>query len=49
MVFSSFSFIFVFLPIVLAIYFLVKDKYKNICICIASLIFYAWGEPKILY
>ena len=46
MVFSSFSFIFVFLPIVLAIYFLVKDKYKNICICIASLIFYAWGEPK---
>ena len=46
MVFSSFSFIFVFLPIVLAIYYLVKDKYKNICICIASLIFYAWGEPK---
>lgn len=46
MVFSSFSFIFVFLPIVLAIYYLVKDKYKNVCICIASLIFYAWGEPK---
>lgn len=46
MVFSSFSFIFVFLPIVLAIYYLAKDKYKNICICIASLIFYAWGEPK---
>lgn len=46
MVFSSFSFIFVFLPIVLAMYYLVKDKYKNICICIASLIFYAWGEPK---
>lgn len=46
MVFSSFSFIFVFLPIVLAAYYLVKDKYKNICICIASLIFYAWGEPK---
>lgn len=46
MVFSSFSFIFVFLPMILAIYYLAKDKYKNACICVASLIFYAWGEPK---
>ena len=46
MVFSSFSFIFFFLPITLFIYFISNDKYKNIIICISSLIFYAWGEPK---
>ena len=46
MVFSSFSFIFAFLPMVLILYYLVNDKYKNIVLCVASFIFYAWGEPK---
>lgn len=43
MVFSSIIFIFIFLPIVLAIYFLIGKKSKNYVLLIASLLFYAWG------
>ena len=46
MLFSSLTFLFVFLPLTIALYFIVKDKYKNFILLIASLIFYAWGEPK---
>ena len=46
MVFSSMTFIWVFLPILLIVYFLVKDKYKNFVLLLFSLVFYAWGEPK---
>lgn len=45
MVFSSLFFLFVFLPVVLAAYYLVPKKWKNICLFVFSLIFYAWGEP----
>lgn len=45
MIFSSVFFMFVFLPIVLLAYFLVPRVLKNTVILIASLIFYAWGEP----
>ncbi|MFV0255565.1 MAG: MBOAT family O-acyltransferase [Erysipelotrichaceae bacterium] len=45
MVFSSLPFLFVFLPLTLIIYYLVAEKYKNIILLIASLIFYSWGEP----
>lgn len=45
MVFSSLIFLWVFLPIVLSLYFLAKDNYRNLILLIASLIFYAWGEP----
>lgn len=45
MIFSSVFFIFVFLPVVLLAYFLGPKKFKNVVILIASLIFYAWGEP----
>ncbi|MEG2813174.1 MAG: MBOAT family O-acyltransferase [Oscillospiraceae bacterium] len=45
MVFSSVSFLFAFLPIVLLIYFAAPKKLKNLVILCASLIFYAWGEP----
>ena len=44
MVFSSVTFLFYFLPIVILLYFLVEKKYNNIVLLIASLIFYAWGE-----
>ena len=47
MVFSSTLFLFIFLPIVLIIYYLIPKKYvmlKNIELLIASMIFYAWGE-----
>lgn len=45
MVFSSVTFLFIFLPVLLALYFLVPKVLRNIIILIASLIFYAWGEP----
>ncbi len=45
MVFSSLTFLFFFLPIVLLTYFAVPMKAKNIIILISSLFFYAWGEP----
>lgn len=48
MVFSSTLFLFIFFPLVLLIYYLIPQKYvtaKNIELLIASLIFYAWGEP----
>ena len=46
MVFSSSVFLLAFMPIVLILYFLVPGrKAKNVFLLIASLIFYAWGEP----
>ena len=46
MVFSSASFIFVFLPVVFLLYSLLPGlKSKNILLTIASLLFYAYGEP----
>ena len=46
MVFSSITFLFYFLPLFLAFYFLSeKQPYKIAVIFIFSLIFYAWGEP----
>lgn len=46
MVFSSNIFIFCYLPIVLTIYYLIKEKYKNIFLLLASIFFYFWGEGK---
>ena len=48
MLFSSITFLFVFLPIVLAVYFLVPYRFKNLVMLIASLFFYAWGDPTYL-
>ena len=45
MVFSSLTFLFLFLPCVLLVYFLVPDKAKNTILFLFSLLFYAWGEP----
>ena len=45
MIFSSVFFLFMFLPITLLLYFAVPRAFKNVVILIASLIFYAWGEP----
>lgn len=46
MLFSSVSFLYYFLPITLILYFVSKDKYKNITLLLASLFFYFYGEPK---
>lgn len=48
MLFSSMSFVFVFLPIVLFFYLITKKELHNAILLIASIIFYAWGEPKYL-
>ena len=46
MVFSSTIFLFAFLPLVLALYFLVPGHAaKNVLLLAVSLLFYAWGEP----
>ena len=46
MVFSNLLFIFIFLPINLMFYYLMKNiKGKNIVLVVFSLLFYAWGEP----
>ena len=45
MLFSSVMFLFMFLPVTLAVYYLVSPKFRNMVMLIASLFFYAWGEP----
>ncbi len=47
MVFSSLTFLYIFLPLCLAAYFLTnKIKVRNYVLLVFSLLFYAWGEPK---
>lgn len=46
MVFSSLIFLFAFLPLVLFTYYLCPQKMKNTLLFLASLVFYAWGEPR---
>lgn len=48
MLFSSMTFIYVFLPVVCSIYLLVRKELQNYILLIASILFYAWGEPKYL-
>jgi len=44
-VFSSISFIFYFLPVVLVAYFITPRKFRNIVLLAGSILFYAFGEP----
>ena len=46
MLFSSLTFIFVFLPLCLICYYIVPKCHKNYILLVFSFIFYAWGEPK---
>ena len=48
MVFSSLMFLFVYLPVVLAVYYVVPLKGRNPVLFAASLLFYGWGEPVYL-
>lgn len=43
MLFNSITFIFVFLPLLLVLYYGTPKKYKNYTLLLASLLFYAWG------
>jgi len=45
MVFSSFTFLLVFLPLMLAVYYMVPFRLRNGILFLGSLFFYAWGEP----
>lgn len=45
MVFSSLLFLFRFLPAVLACYYILPKKCRNLVLFLSSLVFYAWGEP----
>ena len=45
MVFSSLLFLFRFLPLMLAAYFIVPRRFRNGVLFLGSLIFYGWGEP----
>ena len=49
MLFSSVTFLFYFLPAVMAVYFLAPRRGKNAVLLLASLLFYGWGEPKLLW
>ncbi len=46
MLFSSIPFLFYYLPIVVILYFMVPRFAKNGFLLLASLLFYAWGEPR---
>lgn len=45
MVFSSTVFVLVFLPLVFVLNYFIQDRYSNGLLLLASLVFYAWGEP----
>jgi D-alanyl-lipoteichoic acid acyltransferase DltB (MBOAT superfamily) len=51
MVFSSSIFLFFFFPLVLLGYFLLRNRFQaaNVFLLLASLLFYAWGEPKFVF
>ena len=49
MVFSSLMFLFVFLPVVLGVYYILPRKFRNAFLLIADLFFYGWGEPVLVF
>lgn len=49
MLFTSITFLYCFLPILLLVYFVAAKKYRNYILLVFSLFFYAWGEPKFVF
>ncbi len=49
MLFSSMTFLWLFLPLVFGIYLVVPKNYKNVLLLLASLLFYSWGEPVYIF
>ena len=49
MVFSSAVFVWLFLPIVFVVNCFLKTKISNLFLLAASLVFYAWGEPLLVF
>lgn len=48
MLFSSTIFLFLFLPIVLGLYYILPNRFRNFLLLLASLFFYTWGEQKLV-
>lgn len=48
MVFSSAIFLFIFLPVVLILYYLLPHRWRNVLLLAASILFYTWGEPRFI-
>ena len=49
MLFSGIPFLYYFLPAVVILYFLIPQSLKNGFLLLASLLFYAWGEPRFIF
>lgn len=50
MIFSSLTFLFVFLPLVVGAYYLFRNRnYRNLVLFTSSILFYAWGEPVYVF
>ena len=49
MLFSRIVFLFSFLPAVMILYYLLPVRFRNVILLLASLVFYAWGEPVYLF
>jgi alginate O-acetyltransferase complex protein AlgI len=48
MVFSSFLFLFLFLPVVCLLYFGLPRALRNSTLLLSSIIFYGWGAPQVV-
>ena len=49
MVFSSTVFLFIFLPVTLLVYYLMKEQYRNYWLLLVSLVFFGWSQPGYLW
>ena len=49
MLFSSITFLYFFLPLVILLYFFVPQKGRNLVLFAVSILFYAWGEPVYVF
>ena len=48
MLFSSIGFLYTFLPLLLIVYGIVPNRFRNIVLLVFSLVFYGYGEPRYL-
>ncbi len=49
MVFSSVTFLLLFLPLFLLLYYIVPQKFKNSILLLGSIFFYSWGAPRFIF
>ncbi len=49
MYFSSLIFLFLYLPLVLGGYYLLPRRYRNFFLFLVNLVFYGWGEPRLIF